>query len=469
MQKNTPAPGFHRPAEDGALWCEGVPLTRIAEVIGTPAYVYSRAMIEERFRRYDDALGGRPHLVCYAVKANSSIGILEVLAKLGAGFDTVSWGEILRVVAAGADPRRIVFSGVGKSRREIALALLAGIRCFNVESAEELDRIADVARRLNRTAPIALRVNPDVDPHVDSRVATGVGSSKFGIDKSEVIALYERAASLPNIEILGISCHIGSQLQSTDPFLQMLEVLVGLIGELTRRGIYLKHIDLGGGAGVAYRAGEATLDPAALMQTLLKRLDEKIPDSGLEVLVEPGRSIVAQAGVLLTRVEFLKRVRSGAHYAIVDAAMTDFMRPALYGAWHEVERVVPAAPDAGEEKLSIAGPVCESTDVFARDRSISAADDDLLVFRTAGAYGMSMASNYNSRPLPFEVLIDGEKLIPLQRRRQNPLDLIELEAPLAGPDAPAPGRDRAVGLCHKTEDVMAALFDPAEKTPESSG
>lgn len=468
MLKNTPLQGFHRPVEDGgALWCEDVPLTRIAESVGTPVYVYSRAMIEERFKRYSDAFDARPHLVCYAVKANSAVAILEALARLGAGFDTVSWGEILRVVAAGADPKRIVFSGVGKSRREIALALLANIRCFNVESAEELDRLEEVAARLNRKAPIALRVNPDVDPHVDRRIATGVGSSKFGIDKSDVLEIYEQAAKLPHIEILGISCHIGSQLQSVDPYLEMIDVLAELISELAHRGIAVRQIDLGGGAGVAYRAGEETLDPSSLIAAMLARLDEKLPKNNLEVLVEPGRSITAQAGVLLTRVEFLKRVHSGARYAIVDAAMTDFMRPALYGAWHEIERVVPelekrpaGAPD--QEKLSIAGPVCESTDVFARDRSISAADDDLLVFRTTGAYGMSMASNYNSRPLPFEVLIDGSRVIPLQRRRQSPIDLIDLEAPLEGPDAPAPGRDRAVGLCHKTEDVAAAFFRSAD-------
>lgn len=460
-----PAQCFRRNAA-GALFCEDVPLTEVARRFGTPTYVYSKAMIESRFDAYDHAFADTPHLVCYAVKANATIGILETLAQRGAGFDTVSGGEILKAIAAGADPSKIVFSGVGKSRPEIALALFAGIRCFNIESVEELERIEAEAARLGRRAPVAVRVNPDVDPHVEARIATGLGTSKFGVDLADVLPLYRRARQLPHIDIAGISCHIGSQIRSTAPYRQMVAVLADIVRKLRAEGIVLKHIDFGGGAGVAYREGEETLDPGELVRALLASLRQALPEESLTCLIEPGRSIVAEAGVLLTRVEFLKQAGAGARYAIVDASMTDLLRPALYGAWHEIERVEGGASDEGQAPagpLSIAGPVCESTDILGRNRMLAARDNDLLVVRTAGAYGRSMASNYNSRPLPFEVLVDGDRIEPLQLRRQTPLELIEAQRSLLGNEASQKHRARAAALYEEAAEFVRFMKESLER------
>ncbi len=427
--------GFiRRESAGGALFCEDVPVAELARRFGTPLYVYSKRMIESRYDAYDQAFGDEAHAVCYAAKANAAQGILELLAQRGAGFDTVSGGEIERVLAAGADPKKIVFSGVGKSRKSIAMAILAGIRAFNIESIEELDRIEAIAAELKKTAPVAVRINPDIDAHVDHHVATGIAESKFGVDLCDALPLYRRAHSLPHIEVVGVSCHIGSQIQSAAPYLEMADMLAKIASGLDAEGIELKHVDIGGGAGIAYRSGEHALRPQELIPAVLERLKASLPKGkAYEYIVEPGRSIVAEAGILLTRVEFIKRIRTGRRFAIVDAAMTDLLRPALYGAWHHVERVAPASEGAEESLFDIAGPVCESTDVLAEGRRLALAQDDLLVFRNAGAYGMSMASNYNSRPLPFEMLVSDNQAIPLQRNRQTPLDLIESERSLLDP------------------------------------
>lgn len=419
--------GFHRTA-DGALWCEDMPLEDLAREFGTPLYVYSRAAIEERVRAYEQAFGDAPHQLCYAMKAASTRGILEVIAHLGAGFDCVSGGEILRALEAGADPAKIVYSGVGKSETDIAFALKAGIRCFNIESPAELDRIHDIAAALGTTAPVSVRVNPNIDAHVDAHVATGLGDSKFGVKLTEVIPLYEKAAALPGIRIEGISCHIGSLVESTEPYLKMVDVLAGFVNELEKRGITLHHIDLGGGAGVAYRENEHPLEPSTLIPALVEAVRARVRVPGIEILVEPGRSIIAQAAVLLTRVQYLKSGLFERRFCIVDASMTDLIRPAIYGSFHAIEPVTPNAR-APRQVLNVVGPVCESTDFLGNDRLLAVESGDLLAVRTAGAYGMAMASTYNSRCLPMEVLVDGDHAMPL-RRPQTALDLARDELPL---------------------------------------
>lgn len=445
-------PGLRR-AADGSLWCDGVRLAAVAESFGTPCYVYSKAKILERYGAYEAAFGSGKHLVCYAVKANSAVGVLEALAAAGSGFDTVSGGEILRALEAGASPEKIVFSGVGKSERDIALALFAGIRCFNIESPEELERLSAIARDCGRRARIAVRVNPDVDAHVDEHVATGVGTSKFGVDKDDVPALYLRARELGNIDISGISCHIGSQIESIEPYLEMIGILSGIAEKLAREGIQLDHVDLGGGAGVAYRAGERTLEPRDVIPTLDAEARRRF-GPGIEVMVEPGRSIVAEAGALLTRCEFVKTARGGVRFAIVDASMTELLRPALYRAHHEIERAEPTA--AAPELVNVAGPVCESSDVLAKNRLLAVAPDDLLVIRNAGAYGMTMASNYNSRPLPMEVLVDGSRMIPLRKRRQTALDLVHADVRLGLAPHPAVSPESVEQLAEAAERYAAA-------------
>lgn len=446
------APGLRR-ADDGSLWCDGVRLSAVAESFGTPCYVYSKAKIMERFDAYETAFGHSKHLVCYAVKANSAVGILETLAAAGSGFDTVSGGEILRALEAGASPEKIVFSGVGKSERDIALALFAGIRCFNIESPEELERISAIARDCGRRARIAVRVNPDVDAHVDEHVATGIGTSKFGVDKDDVPALYLRARELGNCDIAGISCHIGSQIESIDPYLEMIGILSGIAQKLQRNGITLEHVDIGGGAGVAYRSSETTLEPRCFIPRLDAEIRRHFGD-GIEVMVEPGRSIVAEAGVLLTRCEFVKTARGGARFAIVDASMTELLRPALYRAHHEIERAEPTS--SKPELVTIAGPVCESTDILAKNRQLAVAPDDLLAIRNAGAYGMTMASNYNSRPLPMEVMIDGSRMIPLRHKRQTTIDLVRADVRLGLTPHPAVSPEGVDRLADAADRYAAA-------------
>ncbi|WP_252273640.1 diaminopimelate decarboxylase [Pseudomonas subflava] len=393
---------------DGQLFAEGVALSAIAERFGTPTYVYSRAHIEAQYRAYADALAGMPHLVCFAVKANSNLGVLNVLARLGAGFDIVSRGELERVLAAGGEPDRIVFSGVGKTRDDMRRALEVGVHCFNVESVDELERLQVVAAELGKTARISLRVNPDVDAGTHPYISTGLKENKFGIDIEQAPEVYARAAALANLEIVGVDCHIGSQLTSLPPFLDALERLLLLIDQLAERGIRIRHLDLGGGLGVQYRD-----EQPPLAGDYIAAVRERIQGRELTLVFEPGRSIVANAGVLLTRVEYLKHT---AHkdFAIVDAAMNDLIRPALYQAWMDV---TPVQPRQGEARhYDLVGPICETGDFLAKGRELVLAEGDLLAVRSAGAYGFVMSSNYNTRGRAAEVLVDGEQAHEVRRR-----------------------------------------------------
>lgn len=395
-------------SRDGQLFAEGVALSAIAERFGTPTYVYSRAHIEAQYRAYADALAGMPHLVCFAVKANSNLGVLNVLARLGAGFDIVSRGELERVLAAGGEPGKIVFSGVGKTRDDMRRALEVGVHCFNVESVDELERLQLVAAELGKTAAISLRVNPDVDAGTHPYISTGLKENKFGIDIEQAPAVYARAAELANLRIVGVDCHIGSQLTSLPPFLDALERLLALIDQLAAQGIRIQHLDLGGGLGVQYRD-----EQPPLAGDYIAAVRERLKGRELALVFEPGRSIVANAGVLLTRVEYLKHT---AHkdFAIVDAAMNDLIRPALYQAWMDV---TPVQPRDGEARhYDLVGPICETGDFLAKGRELVLAEGDLLAVRSAGAYGFVMSSNYNTRGRAAEVLVDGEQAFEVRRR-----------------------------------------------------
>ncbi|MDU4055782.1 MAG: diaminopimelate decarboxylase [Pseudomonas oryzihabitans] len=405
----------------GELHAEGVALSAVAQEFGTPAYVYSRAHIEGQYRAYTDALAGLPHLVCFAVKANSNLGVLNVLARLGAGFDIVSRGELERVLAAGGDPHRVVFSGVGKTRDDMRRALEVGVHCFNVESTDELERLQQVAAELGVVAPISLRVNPDVDAGTHPYISTGLKENKFGIDIADAEAVYARAAELPNLDILGVDCHIGSQLTTLPPFLDALDRLLALIDRLAERGIILRHLDLGGGLGVRYRD-----EQPPLAGDYIQAIRERIAGRNLTLVFEPGRFIVANAGVLLTRVEYLKHT---AHkdFAIVDAAMNDLIRPALYQAWMAVEPVTARQGDA--RRYDLVGPICETGDFLAKDRELVLAKGDLLVIRSAGAYGFTMSSNYNTRGRAAEVMVDGDQA-HLVRRRETLEELFAGESRL---------------------------------------
>lgn len=393
---------------DGQLFAEGVALSAIAERFGTPTYVYSRAHIEAQYRAYADALAGMPHLVCFAVKANSNLGVLNVLARLGAGFDIVSRGELERVLAAGGEPAKIVFSGVGKTRDDMRRALEVGVHCFNVESVDELERLQLVAAELGKTASISLRVNPDVDAGTHPYISTGLKENKFGIDIEQAPAVYARAAELANLRIVGVDCHIGSQLTSLPPFLDALERLLALIDQLAAQGIQIQHLDLGGGLGVQYRD-----EQPPLAGDYIAAVRERLKGRELALVFEPGRSIVANAGVLLTRVEYLKHT---AHkdFAIVDAAMNDLIRPALYQAWMDVTPVQPR--DGLARNYDLVGPICETGDFLAKGRELVLAEGDLLAVRSAGAYGFVMSSNYNTRGRAAEVLVDGEQAFEVRRR-----------------------------------------------------
>jgi diaminopimelate decarboxylase len=394
---------------DGELYAEDVPVAQIAERFGTPAYVYSRATLERHYRAYDNALAGRPHLVCYAVKANSNLAVLNVLARLGAGFDIVSAGELERVLKAGGEAGKVVFSGVGKQEWEMKRALEAGVRCFNVESDTELDRLNKVAGELGVKAPVSLRVNPDVDAGTHPYISTGLKENKFGIDIAEAPQVYARAASLPNLDIHGVDCHIGSQLTSVSPFLDALDRVLALIDSLAEQGIRIRHLDMGGGLGVTYDQ-EQPPQPA----DYVKALAERMGDRQLELILEPGRSIAANAGILVTRVEFLKCTEHQ-NFAIIDAAMNDLIRPALYSAW---QAIIPVQPHQdGEEKVwDLVGPVCETGDFLGKDRKLRLQAGDLLAVRSAGAYGFVMASNYNTRNRPPELMVDGDKVHVVRRR-----------------------------------------------------
>ncbi|MBU0937353.1 MAG: diaminopimelate decarboxylase, partial [Gammaproteobacteria bacterium] len=380
----------------------------IAERFGTPTYVYSRAHIEAQYRSFTDALVGVPHLVCYAVKANSNLGVLNVLARLGAGFDIVSRGELERVLAAGGQADKIVFSGVGKTREDMRRALEVGVHCFNIESTDELERLQVVAAEMGVRAPISLRVNPDVDAGTHPYISTGLKENKFGIAIADAEDVYIRAAQLPNLEVLGVDCHIGSQLTTLPPFIDALDRLLALIDRLGECGIYLHHIDLGGGVGVRYRDEEPPL-----IADYIQAVRERIKGRDLTLMFEPGRYIVANAGVLLTQVEYLKHTEHK-DFAIVDAAMNDLIRPALYQAWMNVTAVTPRASVA--RAYDIVGPICETGDFLAKDRELALEEGDLLAVHSAGAYGFVMSSNYNTRGRTAEVLVDGDQAFEVRRR-----------------------------------------------------
>ncbi|MDR5903719.1 diaminopimelate decarboxylase [Franzmannia qiaohouensis] len=420
----------HFEYRDGVMYAEDVPLMQVAERIGTPCYVYSRATLERHFRAYSEALGSHPHLICYAVKANSNLAVLGLLARLGAGFDIVSVGELERVLAAGGDPAKVVFSGVAKQENEMARALEVGIKCFNVESLPELERLDAVAGGLGKVAPVSLRVNPDVDARTHPYISTGLKANKFGIPVDEALTVYERAAALPNLRVVGLDCHIGSQLTELAPFLDALDRLLLLLDKLKARGIEVEHLDLGGGLGVPYR-DERPPAPFDYAASLLERLSQWQGRQALTLLFEPGRSIAANAGVLLTRVEFLKPGEEKS-FAIVDAGMNDLIRPALYQAWQAILPVDTRAPrDTGT--YDVVGPVCETGDFLGKERELAIAAGDLLAVRSAGAYGFVMASNYNSRPRPAEVMVDGDRL-HVVRRRERLSDLWAGEALLPEPE-----------------------------------
>ncbi|EHA1206293.1 diaminopimelate decarboxylase [Vibrio alginolyticus] len=405
--------------DDGQLWAEDVPLQALAEQYGTPLYVYSRATLERHWKAFDSAVGQHPHLVCYAVKANSNLGVLNTLARLGSGFDIVSGGELERVIAAGGDPKKVVFSGVGKTSAEMKRALELGIKCFNVESEPELERLNKVAGELGVIAPISLRINPDVDAKTHPYISTGLRDNKFGIAFDRAPDVYKFAQSLPNLNVQGIDCHIGSQLTNIDPFIDATDRLLALIDDLKTQGINIRHLDVGGGLGVVYR-DELPPQPSDYAKALLGRLENH---QDLELIFEPGRAIAANAGILLTRVEFLKHTEHK-NFAIIDAAMNDLMRPALYQAWQDI---VPVSPRKGEaQTYDLVGPICETGDFLGKDRALVLQEGDLLAVRSAGAYGFVMSSNYNTRTRAAEVMVDG-KQSHLVRQREELTSLWQLE------------------------------------------
>ena len=403
------------------LYVEDLPVKQLAEEFGTPLYIYSRATLERHWHAFDSALGKHPHLICYAVKANSNIGILNVMAKLGSGFDIVSQGELERVLAAGGEASKVVFSGVAKSRAEIMRALEVGIRCFNVESIAELHHINQIAGEMGKIAPISLRVNPDVDAHTHPYISTGLKENKFGVSVDEAREVYKLAATLPHVKITGMDCHIGSQLTELHPFLDATDRLIRLIEQLKEDDITLKHLDLGGGLGVTY-TDETPPHPSDYATALLNKLKDY---EDLEIILEPGRAIAANAGILVAKVQYLKSNESR-NFAITDTGMNDMIRPALYEAYMniiEIDRTL------GREKAiyDVVGPVCETSDFLGKQRELAIAEGDYIAQRSAGAYGASMSSNYNSRPRTAEVLVDGDKA-HLIRRRENLSELWALES-----------------------------------------
>ena len=403
------------------LYVEDLPVKQLAEEFGTPLYIYSRATLERHWHAFDSALGEHPHLICYAVKANSNIGILNVMAKLGSGFDIVSQGELERVLAAGGEASKVVFSGVAKSRAEIMRALEVGIRCFNVESVAELHHINQIAGEMGKVAPISLRVNPDVDAHTHPYISTGLKENKFGVSVDEAREVYKLAATLPHVKITGMDCHIGSQLTELQPFLDATDRLIRLIEQLKEDGITLKHLDLGGGLGVTY-TDETPPHPSDYAAALLNKLKDY---EDLEIILEPGRAIAANAGILVAKVQYLKSNESR-NFAITDTGMNDMIRPALYEAYMniiEIDRTL------GRKKAiyDVVGPVCETSDFLGKQRELAIVEGDYIAQRSAGAYGASMSSNYNSRPRTAEVLVDGNKA-HLIRRRENLSELWALES-----------------------------------------
>ncbi len=405
----------HFEYRDGRLYAEDVPVADIAATVGTPCYIYSRATIERHWRAFDHAFGKHPHLICFAVKANSNLAVLNLLARLGSGFDIVSGGELERVLAAGGDPGKIVFSGVGKRRDELERALELDIRCFNVESEAELALLDRVAAERGRRAPVSLRINPDVDADTHPYISTGLKQNKFGIEVERALAVYAQAAVSPHLEVVGLDCHIGSQLTRVAPFVDALERVLALVARLEERGIALRHLDLGGGLGIRYRDEEPPL-PAEHAAALLERLRGR-PH---EILIEPGRAIVGNAGILATRVELLKQGEDK-NFAVVDAAMNDLLRPALYSAW---QAIIPVElrTRGKPRRYDVVGPICETGDFLGKDRELNVESGDLLAVRSAGAYGFTMSSNYNSRPRVAEVMVDGGRF-QVVRRRETVVEL----------------------------------------------
>lgn len=405
---------------DGVMHAEAVPLPDIADQFGTPVYVYSRAVLESNWQQLDTAFTDRPHLICYAVKANSNIAVLNCLARLGSGFDIVSAGELARVIRAGGDPARTVFSGVGKTAEELRFALKHSIKCFNVESINELNRLHEVAKDLKQSAPVSLRVNPDIDAKTHPYIATGLKENKFGTAIELAKQVYLQAAEMDYIQIVGVDCHIGSQITDISPFKDALERILILVDALSDEDIQLHHIDIGGGLGITY---EKETPPAAgsYAEAIQSVMGERKP----ELIIEPGRSIVGNAGLLITRVEYLN-VTPYHHFAVVDAAMNDLLRPSLYGGWHNITRVVDES-DAEEQEYDVVGPVCETGDFLGKNRKLKLAQGDLLAVHSAGAYGFSMASNYNSRPRIAELMVDGNTT-HLIRPRESVEDLMRGES-----------------------------------------
>ncbi|MFQ5642807.1 MAG: diaminopimelate decarboxylase [Thiogranum sp.] len=404
---------------DGRLLAEQVDVQQLAATHGTPLYVYSRATLERHWTAFDQALGDHPHLVCYAVKANSNLAVLALLARLGSGFDIVSGGELARVLRAGGDPAQVVFSGVGKTAGEMEQALQAGIRCFNVESAAELARLNEVARVHGVVAPVSLRVNPDVDANTHPYISTGLKENKFGISVASALNTYRQAADATHLRVEGMDCHIGSQLTAISPFVDALDRILELVDRLETQGIDIHHLDLGGGLGVQYN-DEHPPSPREYVRPLMARL----AGSDKEILIEPGRAIAANAGILVTEVQYLKE-SADRNFAIVDAAMNDLIRPALYGAWQAIVPVIPRSGDPGN--WDIVGPVCETGDFLGKDRALALQQGDLLAVRSSGAYGFTMSSNYNSRPRAAEILVDGADAYRV-RARETIDNLFESES-----------------------------------------
>ncbi|MYM63861.1 diaminopimelate decarboxylase [Pseudomaricurvus sp. HS19] len=406
-------------SNNGQLFAEQVAMTQLAEQFGTPLYVYSRAALTRHYQAYANALGDHPGMVCYAVKANSNIAVLNVLARLGAGFDIVSEGELERVLLAGGDPSKVVFSGVGKTPAEMRRALDVGVHCFNVESEAELEVLAQVAAEMGKVAPVSLRVNPDVDANTHPYISTGLKENKFGIDINRAPVVYARAAELPSLKVFGVDCHIGSQLTTLSPFVDALDRVLALVDQLAEQGITIEHLDLGGGLGVTYRDEQ----PPAVSD-YMAAIKARLGDRRLSLSFEPGRSIAANAGVLLTRVLYLKPTEHR-NFAIIDAAMNDNIRPSLYQAWQEIRSV---APHDGEVKSwDLVGPVCETGDFLGKDRQLALRPGDLLALMSSGAYGFTMSSNYNSRPRAAEVMVDGSD-VHLVRARETLASLTQGEA-----------------------------------------
>ena len=404
--------------KNGTLHAENVALTAVAAQFGTPCYVYSKLALTQAFSDFKAGLIGSNHLVCFAVKANPNIAILNLFAKLGAGFDIVSGGELARVLAAGGDPQKIVFSGVGKTADEMRAALNAGIFCFNVESASELKRLNDVAGSMGKIAPVSLRVNPNVDAKTHPYISTGLKNNKFGVAFEDALTVYEQAAAMPNIAVHGVDCHIGSQITELAPFIEALDLILGLVDALEAKCIHISHIDVGGGIGITY-ADETPPEFAVYAKAILAKLANR----SLKLLFEPGRALVGNAGILLTKVEYIKPAEAK-NFAIVDAAMNDLMRPALYDAYHDITAVEPRAGQT--TTYEIVGPVCESGDFLGHDRNLNLQEGDLLSIMSAGAYGMSMASNYNTRGRAAEIIVDGDKVFVV-RQREKIADLFALE------------------------------------------